>query len=36
MVGLDHTKTKNLVQNYVPEIQEELIEALDGEEELQL
>jgi hypothetical protein len=29
-------KTKNLIQNYIPEIHEELIEALKDDEKLQL
>lgn len=36
MVGLDPQKIKVLVQNYVPEIQEELIHALSDDEYLQL
>ena len=36
MVKLDPQKIKVLVQNYVPEIQEELISALGDDEELQL
>ena len=36
MVGLDPQKIKVLVQNYVPEIQQELIHALSDDEYLQL
>ena len=36
MVGLEPQSTKVLVQNFVPEIQEELIAALSDDEELQL
>ena len=36
MVGLEPHRTKILVQNYVPEIQEELIAALSDDEFLQL
>ena len=36
MVKLDSQKIKVLVQNYVPEIQEELIVALGDDEFLQL
>jgi hypothetical protein len=36
MVGLEPQRTKILVQNYVPEIQEELIAALSDDEFLQL
>jgi hypothetical protein len=36
MVGLNPQKTKNIVKAYIPEIQEELIDALKDDEHLQL
>jgi hypothetical protein len=36
MVGLNPQKTKNIVKAYIPEIQEELIDALKDDESLQL
>lgn len=36
LVLLNPRKTKSLIQSYIPEIHEELIEALKDDEELQL